>query len=185
MFDYTDIEDVTQNIMQRWGNACGDMAYDYADMSEMDAFLSPKMWCIVKRLKRKNVLDIVGALADELYNDAEMFRDMIPDWFSDYDNFEDDDIAKKLLQEYYFNDTVVDAMNDLLNIKAIEYQVYEPPEIKIPKKLPDPPKEIRGVMTRGSKIVKLHGTRRFKANDKAEYTFLKGHWYILRKLGAR
>ena len=99
--------------------ACGDMAYDAAKSG----------WGheeIISRLKKRGITDIVGALADEFYNDIDTMSDLLGDQLSDLMHKWGWRYNKG--QNAVWNEAVVILANDMSHIKeglikTLQYEV--------------------------------------------------------------
>ena len=70
-----------QEIYNRLGDACGDMAYGQYEMykEDNDGGFFDENTKHIKKLIKEGVTDIPGRLADDYYNDSELLGDLIGD----------------------------------------------------------------------------------------------------------
>jgi hypothetical protein len=94
MMDEKQIKNAANNVSNFLEDAVGDMASDMCSSSS--GFLDDKWSKHIKKLKKNGCGDIMGALADDLYNDPDTLQDLMGDRIHDEVKGNDEDYLKVL-----------------------------------------------------------------------------------------
>jgi hypothetical protein len=194
---------IAQNILMRWGDAVGDMAFGPAEEFEkygkltMHMDFDNKYIYLLKKYKKEGVRDYHGRLADDLHSDPYEIRSWMPDQIWDAISSLDrrgsfagkEQHVKRVAQELANtgHSGVKEAMDDFLGTKKLKkekkYPTPKAPKKKIPKPLPPVPSPLAGSMlSADSKIArKIKGKDRMKAADGSTYVKMGRQWYQLKE----
>lgn len=103
---------IASEVLNRLGDACGEIAYDYEANPE---YADDKIKKMIRKAKKDGVRDVPGWLADELFNDSDTV-DMLGDFV--YDEAEQNNVPR------------VDIYRELEVIGHTAVKVYAEQQIK-------------------------------------------------------